>query len=131
MILHFLRLFLPFRALESDRDTSVMELRKTVQELTTEKLILQDRLDNVLADRGNLWDMMKTAIENERGALKTMANYRVQSTYGVTPYPEAGAIESHPMEPMPRNIMPSERVTRANQRFTQRFSDTLAEQNRH
>lgn len=89
MILRLLRLFSHFRRLEADRDATVAQLRESLQDVTTEKLVLQDRLDSVMDDRAKLWDVMQKAIENERATLQMQVNFSAQQRFGVTPFPEA------------------------------------------
>lgn len=130
-MLRFLRLFAAFRALEADRDATVALLREELQREASEKMLCQDRLDAVMADRSKLWDMVTEAVGNERETLKTMANYRIQSTYGVTPYPEAGTLpesrQPEHIENTPRWLTPSERVAQHNKTFM----DKLVAQNKH
>jgi hypothetical protein len=129
VILRFLRLFSAFRALEQDRGVIVDGLRESVQELTTEKLLLRDRLDAVMNDRGELWRMMERAIENERDTLKTQANFYSQQRYGVVQYPESVKLpesmeaSEHAAGPLGRRQMPSERMAQQTSKFIREYQD--------
>jgi hypothetical protein len=67
-------------------------------ELTTEKLLLQDRLDSAIADKDHLWAMVKESMNGERYALKSQVNHAIQRSSGGIPYPEAHS--------MPENAVP-------------------------
>ena len=136
MILRFLRLFAAFRALEQDRDVTVANLCETVQQLSTDKLLLQDRLDSVLNDRAKLWDMMQTAIENERATLQMQVNFATQQRFGVTPFPDAVKLPdsmeaSEHSAPLGRRRMPSEdmafRASQFAKEFRSRHQSTVKE----
>lgn len=123
MILRFLRLFAAFRSLEQDRDATVSELRTAVQESTMQNLLLQDRLDSMASDRAKLWEMMETAIQNERSTLQMQVNFAVQQKHGLTPFPEAVHLpesqQPSPEDaaPFARRLMPSELIARRTTQF--------------
>ncbi len=125
----FLRLFPQFRVLEQDRDATVAALRETVQEQSTQNLLLQDRLDSVLNDRANLWDMMRTAIENERATLQMQVNFSAQQRFGVTPFPEAVHLpptaepSGEKSAPFGRRMMPSEMVGHRTAQFFKQYTE--------
>lgn len=129
MIIRFLRLFHAFCTLEEDRDATVAALRETVQEQSMQNLLLQDRLDAVMNDRGELWRMMERAIENERETLQMQVNFSAQQRFGVTPFPEAVHLPptAEPSEarsaPFGRRLMPSELVAHRQQQFMKKFVD--------
>lgn len=102
MVLWFLRLFPRFRDLESlammqaesaEESRSLIEdianLERVREELIREKVLLEDRLSGVLADKDRLWEAMQHAIEGERYALRTMVNHAVAKSGGGTPYQDA------------------------------------------
>ncbi len=131
MVLRFLRLFQAFRALEGDRDVTVASLCETVQQMTTEKLLLQDRLDSLMNDRAELWRMMEKAIENERATLQMQVNFSAQQKFGVIPFPEATHLPAS-MEagdaraPIPGYRTPSQRIQARTNKFAQSFAQKLA-----
>ncbi len=77
-----------------------------VQSLTSDKLILQDRLDSAMNDRAELWRMMEKSIDSERETLRT---YAVRS-----PKDQA---QDTPMEQLSRRQMPSEMIASSTQKF--------------
>lgn len=127
MILWFLRLFPAFRALEGDRDGNVAALRETLQEQSTQNLLLQDRLDAVMNDRGELWRMMERSIENERATLQMQVNFSAQQRFGVTPFPDAVQLpaSAEPSDarsaPFGHIMMPSQMVANQKQKFVKGY----------
>lgn len=121
MIIWFLRLFSVFRATEGD----LVAAREALDELSTEKLLLQDRLDAALADKDKLWSTMQDALDNERAALRSQVNHAVQKTGGGIPYPDAhflpaGSVrEVQASGPIGRRgrLLPSEAAQRQTGRF--------------
>lgn len=115
MIRWFLSLFAAYR-----------QQAETIQSLTTDKLLLQDRLDAVMNDRSELWRMMETAINNERATLQMQVNFQTQQRFGVTPFPDAMHLPQEanahgPMEPLSRRQMPSEMIANGTARFIRQF----------
>lgn len=129
MILRFLRLFSAFRALEQDRDATVANLCESLQQMTTEKLLLQDRLDAVMEDRAKLWGMMERSIENERATLQMQVNFGTQQRFGITPFPEAVHLppsaepSAEKSAPFGRRMMPSEMVAQRTREFVRTYSE--------
>jgi hypothetical protein len=122
VIVRFLRLFGPFRDLEQDRDATVADLRRQLQDEAASKLVLQDRLDSVLADRQNLWELLREALSNERAAFQMHINAAWVKDGHSAPYPDAAAPErraprevSDPI--IPRAQLPSEAVASASRRY--------------
>lgn len=128
MILRFLRLFAAFRAIEQDRDATVIELRDALQESNTQVLVLQDRLDSMASDRDKLWEMMATSIQNERETLRMQANIVTQQKFGVTPFPESTHLPEsrepsvEDAAPFARRLMPSELVARRTTQFMKEYT---------
>ena len=82
-------------ALRIERDSLKTDLtfnRARLQELETENLRLQDRVDAANEDRAKLWTMLQEALGNERKALMMEVNAKWQKDYGVTPFPDAPSI---------------------------------------
>lgn len=108
-----------YRALREDRD----RLREALQSVTTEKLMLQDRLDSTLADRDKLWDMAQQCISQERVSYQMQINAQWQKQGFGAPYPDApklppNALPSNDHGPIgSRPEMPSAGVARANAEF--------------
>lgn len=109
-------------------------LQEALQSATTERLLLQDRLDAVMNDRSELWRMMETAISNERVAYQMQINSAWQKQGFGAPYPDAPVL---PAQAVPhvgggsagvRPEMPSSRVARATNQFIQ---DVVAERQAH
>lgn len=125
--IRLLRLFGAFRTLEQDRDETVATLRETVQEQSTQNLLLQDRLDSVMNDRAELWRMMESAINNERATLQMQVNFATQQKFGVTPFPEATHLPSSAEPsaenagPFGRRMMPSEMIANRRTQFIKEF----------
>lgn len=121
-MIRLLRLFSAFRALEQDRDATVAGLRECVQELTTEKLLLQDRLDAVLQDRSNLWELTKDCINNERLSYQSHINLQWQKQGLPAPWPNSpgmpeGTTPATHQDPIPRRELPSEAMARKTRNF--------------
>lgn len=112
-----LRLFPAFRTLQAERD----QLAASLQEITTEKLILQDRLDGVLEDRGKLWELVRECISNERTAYQLHVNIAMQKQGMNPPWPDAPHLPPNgvpqPQEPIGRREFPSQRVARKTSEF--------------
>lgn len=129
MILRLLRLFSAFRALEQDRDATVLELRDALQEASTEKLLLQDRLQASEESVSKLWTMVDDAQKRAYRAMEMQINFAVQQRFGITPYPEATQLpESHgPANPDPvaRWQTPSEKIAAARAKFQSEFLEEI------
>jgi hypothetical protein len=97
-----------------------------IQSLTAEKLILQDRLDSVMHDRGELWRMMETAISNERATLQMQVNFATQQKFGVTPFPDAVQLpnvsEPNNFKPLTRRQTPSEMIASGTTKFIREWN---------
>ena len=102
MILWFLRLFPVFHqiAMErsealtnlADRESDLVFCRARNQELETENIRLNDRLEAANEERARLWKLAEESLANERQAYQMRANEHWQKQYGVKPYPEAPGI---------------------------------------
>jgi len=108
VLLWFLNLFPQYRdAVARAADTDVIReerdglmadadtLRQANTELTTEKLLLEDRLQSALDDKQQLWDLVKDSLHGERYALQTQVNHATQRHGGGIPYPDANALPAH------------------------------------
>ncbi len=130
MITWFLGLFHTFNALMRETES----LRTAVNELTTEKLLLQDRLEAALEDKQHLWIGMESALQNEREALRTQVNHAVQRAGGGIPYPNAHSLPANvvrePQTPGPvgrrGRMLPSEIAQQQTQKFMEEFVESLA-----
>ena len=144
-MLWFLRLFSQFRELEAlaemqaaraeefDREqgrartlaTDNESLREANQQLTTEKLLLEDRLESSMQDRDRLWETMQESLRGERYAYQTMVNHATQKTGAGTPYPDAHSLPASEVRkiqtpgPIGRSsrVLPSEMASRATKQF--------------
>ena len=131
MILRFLRLFPQFRALESDRDARLLELRETAQELQQQNLLLQDRLDMAMQDRTKLWDLMQKSIDEMRVAYQMHINAQWQKEGHGRPYPEAPGLPDYAVpkqvsDPVvPRRMLPSEAAAAMTRRFVEEYAERL------
>lgn len=123
MLLRFLRLFPLFRDLENQcamfqrqatladeasvrvtaLETDLSSARAEINELVTDKCLLEDRLSNALNDHDQLWQAMQVALENERFALRTQVNHLTQKAGAGTPYQDAHRI---PETALPRPQLP-------------------------
>ena len=86
------------QAVTAERDsfrTDLVFCRQANQDLTVEKLRLQDRLDSALSDKDHLWGIMQEALDNERYAMRMQVNFAVQPTGAGTPYPDAPSLPAH------------------------------------
>jgi hypothetical protein len=125
MGLDFLRTFPQYRALERE----VKTLREEHVRLTTERMMLQDRLDAAQEDRNRLWNLTQKCLEGERLAYQSHINVQWQKQGGGVPYPEAPHLppaavpQPSPNEPLGRRgrILPSEAVARASNAFVKDF----------
>ncbi len=152
-MLWFLRWFPQFRDLESlaamqaetaERCSSFQErcsslehdvdsLREANQELTHEKILLQDRLDSAIQDKDRIWESMQTALQGERYALQTMVNHAVQKNGGGVPFGEAHVLPAteirKPQAPggigRSARALPSEIAQRATNTFVKNYMETL------
>jgi hypothetical protein len=114
------RFFPASRAIVSENG----RLREAVQQLTQEKLLLQDRLDASNEERSRVWSMMQQALEGERMAYQMHINQSWQRTTGTVPYPDAPhAAQPKPVpanpEPLGRagRILPSDRIARRTEEY--------------
>lgn len=111
-------------SLESDLAT----LREAHDELATEKLLLQDRLESAIADKDNLWKMVEEALGNERGALRAMVNHANQRSGAGVVFPDAHILPhkaaAQPQDPGPigprGRVLRSQMVAQANRDFIRR-----------
>ena len=100
-------------------------LRESNQQLSTEKLLLEDRLESSTQDRDRLWETMQESLRGERYAYQTMVNHAVQKTGAGTPYPDAHSLPASeirkPQAPGPigrsARVLPSEMANRASRQF--------------
>lgn len=75
-------------ALESET-SDVVGLRDAVNELVTEKRILEAQLEAAEKDKEHLWTVMQDCLAGERTSLHTQINHLVQQRGGGIPYPNA------------------------------------------
>ena len=161
MILWFLGLFNAFQDLREshamlagiaeDHDAKIAELsverdslktdltfnRARLQELETENLRLQDRVDAANEDRAKLWTMLQEALGNERKALMMEVNAKWQKDYGVTPFPDApsipvkfaNAVDAVTEFGRQGRLLPSEAVANAERTFWENRHKRQAEAN--
>jgi hypothetical protein len=119
----FLRLFPAFRALEAEAKA----LREDHARLTTENLVLNDRLDAAGADRNKLWETMLDCQRGERAAYQMHVNQSWQKMGAGTPYPDAPHMQASAVpkeqsrEPIGRRgrMLPSEIVEQQRSEFIQ------------
>jgi hypothetical protein len=132
-MLWFLNLFPGFRALSNElvaEQDEVARLREELQATTTEKLILQDRMDAVLNDRGNLWEMVKEAIANERISYQMHVNVQWQKEGRSAPWPDAPqmphrSVPQNNQDPIGRKPFPSEAVAQQTRSFIADYVESL------
>ncbi len=121
----FLRLFPSFRDLEALVETQA----QAIQDLDSEKLRLQDRLDAAIADKENLWQMIRESLDGERYALHTMVNHAVQKSGAGIPFQDAHSLPlntvAEPQESGPvgrrGRLLPSEMLARKNNAFIEEY----------
>lgn len=123
-MLWFLRLFARFHALEAQLE----DLRRSHQDLMTEKLLLQDRLDGALADKEHLWSLTQEALNAERSAMRMQVNHAVQKAGGGIPFPDAHSLppaQVRVQEPGPvgrrGRMLPSETAAQTNRTFLNEY----------
>ena len=81
--------------IEHERDSLKSDLvfvRAAHDELKTENLRLQDRVDAMAEDRRQLWDLVNTSLSGERASYQMQINENWQKSYGVVPYTDAAQI---------------------------------------
>lgn len=101
--------------------------REALEELSTEKLLLQDRLDSAIADKDNLWAAMTEALNNERDAYRMTVNHAVQKSGGGIPFPDSHSLPPNlirePQKPGPvgrrGRLLPSEVASRQTRRYVE------------
>jgi hypothetical protein len=100
------------RSLEADHKAVCAQL----QDVTTQNLILQDRMEALLSDRNRLWDLVARSIEDMKISYQMHVNEQWQKQYGTAPYPDAPQIPEHstarPVNNpiVPGTMLPGERV---------------------
>lgn len=112
---------------KQDLQTDLTFSRAAHSEASTDKLLLQDRLEAALADKDHLWDVMKRSLESERNALRMQVNHAVQKAGGGIPYPDAHSLSAASVRPVQEpgavgrkgRLLPSESLARHNQSFMQ------------
>lgn len=145
-MLWFLRLFRQFRELESlavmqsesaeecaRNQADIESLREANQQLSTEKLLLEDRLESAIADKDRLWETMQESLRGERYAYQTMVNHATQKTGAGTPYPDAHSLPASeirkPQAPGPigrsARVLPSEMAQRQKREFVRNYVDAV------
>jgi hypothetical protein len=109
----FLSLFAQFRHLAEQMNSA-----------TTEKLILQDRLDALMNDRAELWRLLERTLEGERTAYQCQLNVQWQQKGFGAPYPDAPKLDSNSVQPhgggtagRPMMESPSQRMARYTEDF--------------
>lgn len=137
-MLWFLRLFSAFQTMElllerhrqsnESLTAQLGTLREAHQELVTEKLLLQDRLEAALADKEHLWAMTQDALNAERNAMRMQVNHAVQKAGGGIPFPDAHSLppaQVRVQQPGPvgrrGRILPSESVAQQNHDFLSEY----------
>lgn len=106
-MISFLRLFPQFRALESE----CQDLRVSLQDASTQSLLLQDRLDATLQDRSKLWDLMQESVREERRTYQAHLNLQWQREGHPAPYPDAPQMaEQRVPQPLTDQIVPRRRL---------------------
>lgn len=114
--------------IEHERDSLKSDLvfvRAAHDELKTENLRLQDRVEAMTEDRRQLWDLVNASLSGERASYQMQINEAWQKSYGVVPYsdaaqipPNRGATEGN-VGPVPggRRMLPSEIIAKKTQDF--------------
>jgi hypothetical protein len=122
MVRKFLLLFPAFRALEQEAKA----LREDHARLTTDVLLLQDRLDAARDERCKLWEMTQECLRGERSAYQMHVNQSWQRQGAGVPYPDAPHL---PPSAVPKQVsageaagrkgrmLPSEAVARRTEEF--------------
>jgi hypothetical protein len=101
---------------ETPLHDEIASLKEVIQDLTTEKLIAEDRLRSALDDKQQLWGLMSTSIQDMKVAYQMHINIQWQRQGLPAPYPEAPGIPPErqtayeaPKDPViPRPQIPSE-----------------------
>jgi hypothetical protein len=121
-ILNWLRSWLP-------RQRELERLRETVETLTREKLVLEERLLASQDERTRLWALFDKAIDGERAAYQMHVNLSMQRQGAGVPYPEAfhippASIPNSPGEAIGRKgrVLPSEMVQQAYREAAERLA---------
>jgi hypothetical protein len=143
MISRLLHLFPQFRALElraiaNEADAEIRagliaeceQLREALQQSTTEKLLLQDRLDAAQESVSQLWSMVAERQQRADRAMEMQVNFATQQRFGIVPYPEATQLpeSAGPMtgsHAVSRRQLPSEMMDSAKARFMPELIETL------
>jgi hypothetical protein len=118
-----LALFPEYRKIRAEAE----RLREAVRDLQQEKLMLQDRLDSTMADRGKLWDLTRECINNERTAYAMQINAQWQKQGFGAPYPDAPKLPPSaepsldPVSGPARPRFASTRVAHATEQFIQDY----------
>jgi hypothetical protein len=99
------------RIRESVLQDEAITLREQIEQLSTEKLILQDRLDSSLQDHDQMWSMIRESLDGERMALRTQVNHAVARAGGGVPYPDAHQMPASAV-PQKREVGPVGRRSR-------------------
>jgi hypothetical protein len=127
-ILNWLRSWLPSQQ-ELER------LRETVESLTRDKLVLEERLLASQDERTRLWSLFDKAIEGERAAYQMHVNLSMQRQGAGIPYPEAfhippASIPNSPGEAIGRKgrVLPSEMVQQAYRETAEKLTRLAQEQ---
>ena len=121
----FLRLFPQFRALQQE-----------LLEAGNARIIAEERQLQAQAERDRVWELLRESLTNERGAngreqsaYRMVANFAVQSKYGVVPFPDAPTLPANLVdpgarEPIRRNTVTAEELEREQ---WQRYHEKVAQ----
>lgn len=116
------------------RQREVEQLRETVDILTREKLVLEERLLAAQEERTRVWALFDKAIEGERAAYQMHVNLSLQRQGAGVPYPEAfhippSSIPNTPGEAIGRKgrVLPSEVVQQAFRETAERLTARVAQ----
>lgn len=107
MLLKFLRLFSRFRDLESIEvdQVELAATKRALAEIAEENQKLQDRLDDCIHDRAQMWGLLNRSIEAMQTSYQAHVNLTWQRQNGGIPYPDAPHLPQQPAvgEELPAN----------------------------
>ncbi len=110
--------------------------RASHEELVSEKLLLESRLDTALAEKDRLWAAMQEALASERTAYRMQVNEAWQRRGAGMPFPSAPhapeSAETQEQVQIGRKgrILPSESIARNNSRVIGELVDRMNPANR-
>lgn len=112
------------------------ELEHSVQELSSQNLVLQDRLDQSIAERERVWNLAMEARKAETTALQMQVNIDLQRQGFAPLYEDAPKLPQAPHQApenpvVPGRPLPSQAVRSQTQQFIKELSMRLSNQYTH